>query len=238
MALSHIVMHLVLCNSASRAKTQADVPVRVTVLDKVNHHVVDQSVRVARSGAADGTAEFDIPWGLYAAQAQLHTGRITCSGVQFFSVLANHDRELTMKLQDGNVGTRVPTIIYGDVPAEFSYVEPQIVLFGKDTQCDQPVGTPVAAEIDQQDDDQAYYALVYPTAALMQSMPVTPAIRLKDSSGGYHYLRMPKNFISFSHRMPGLNELDVKDELVQFVAGKPEDTLLCMRGYETTTEMH
>lgn len=238
MALSHIVMHLVLCSASARLKTQADLPVHVTVLDKVNHHLVDQVVRVSRTGAADGTAEFDVPWGLYLAQASLRAGGTTCSESQFFSVLPNHNRELTVHLQNGNVGTLVPTIIYGDIPSEFSYVEPQVVLFGKDTKCDEQIGTPIDAKIDQQNDDQAYYASVYPTPALVQNMPVTPAIRLKDSSGGYHYLRMPANFIGFTHRMPGLNELDIKDELVQFIAGKPEDTLLCMRGYETTTEIH
>lgn len=238
MALSHIVMHVVLCSASARLKTQTNVPVHVTVLDKVNHHLVDQTVRVARTGAADSSTEFDIPWGLYLAQASMHVGGTTCSQSQFFSVLPNHDRELTVNLQNGNVGTLVPTIIYGDIPTEFSYVEPQVVLFGKDTKCDEPLGTPLDVKIDQQNDGQAYYASVYPTPALLQNMPVTPAIKLKDSSGGYHYVRMPKNFVSISHRMPGLNELDIKDDLVQFIAGKPEDTLLCMRGYETTTEIH
>lgn len=238
MALSHIVMQLVLCNAATRLKTQAGVPVHVVMLDKVNRHVVDETVHVAASGAADGTAEFDVPWGTYLVQAQLHAGRAICSESKFFSVLPNHNRQLDMQLQNGVTGTPVPVIINGSLPSEFAYTQPTVVLFGKDAKCDSPVGTPLGANIDQQDDDQAYYANVYPSAALMKNMPVTPALRLTDSSGGYHYLKMPSNFLEFGGRRPSQDELDVKDELIDFIAGKPEDTLLCMRGYETTTEIH
>lgn len=238
MALSHIVMQLVLCNAAARLKTQGDLPVRVAVLDKVNHHVIDETAHVAASGAADGTIEFDIPWGVYLAQASLRAGRTTCTRSQFFSVLPDHNRQLKMHLQDGLTGTPVPVIINGNLPSEFAYAQPTIVLFGKDAKCDAPVGTPLAADIDQQNDDQAYYANIYPSAALIQNMPVTPVLRLADSSGGFHYLKMPSNFLEFGHRRPSQDQLDVKDELIDFIAGKPEDTLLCMRGYETTTESH
>lgn len=238
MALSHIVMHLALCSSAAGLKTQTSVPVHVVVVDKVNHHLVNQTVRVATSGAADSTTEFDIPWGLYLAEASVRSGRASCSAAQFFNVLRDHDRQVTVHLQNGFAAPPVPVIINGDVPAEFSYADPEIVIFGKDAKCDAPVGDPIAATIDQQDDDQAYYATVYPSAVLEQNAPVTPAIKLKDSAGGYHYLKMPKNFIDFASRRPSIAELDIKDELIDFIAGKPEDTLLCFRGYETTTESH
>lgn len=238
MALSHIVMQLVLCKAAAQLKTRGDLPVRVSVVDKVNHHLVDETVHVAASGAADDTLEFDIPWGIYLAQASLHTGRTTCARSQFFSVLPGHNRELKIQLQDGLTGTPVPVIINGDLPSEFAYVQPTVLIFGKGAKCDAPIGTPLDVDIDQQNDDQAYYASVYPNAALMQNMPAVPVLRLTDSSGGYHYLKMPSNFLEFGRRRPSQDQLDVKDGLIDFIAGKPEDTLLCMPGYETTTEMH
>lgn len=236
MALSHIVMQLVLCNAATRLKTQASLPVRVAVVDKLNRHVADETVRVAASGATDGTVEFDIPWGVYLAQASLHAGRTTCTQSQVFSVLPGHNRQLRMQLQHGNTGMPVPVIINGELPSEFAYAQPTVVIFGKGAKCNSPVGTPLAANIDQQDDDQAYYASIYPNAALLQDMPAIPALRLTDSSGGYHYVKIPSDFLDFKH--PGQAQYDVKDELIDLLAGKPEDTLLCVRTYETTTETH
>lgn len=229
MALSHVVMHLALCSAASRL-TQPTVPVRIAVTDKIGRPMNDQIVHVARTGAADATAEFDIAWGYYLARASMHVGKVTCSGNMYFPVIADHNRELHMQLQNGMLMVPRPTIIYGDLPGEFAYVSPTVVVFGKDTKCDGSVGTPIDTKIDQQNDEQAYYATVYPTAELMRNAPFTLALRLTDSSGGYHYLRMPANFLG---DVPSLDELDVKDALIDFIAAKPEDTLLCPRGYET-----
>lgn len=233
--LSHIVMHLTLCSAAARMKNQSSLPVHVVVVDKIDRRLVDKTVRVATSGAADSAAEFDIAWGVYQAHASVRAGAVQCSGSQFFSVIADHNRQLNMKLQNSIAGMPVPVIIQGDVPAEYSYTQPEVVLFGKDTKCGAAIGSPIDASIDQEDDDQAFYASVYPTNSLMQSAPVTPALKLKDSVGGYHYVKVPNDFIEFRTRRPGLAELDIKDELIQFIADKPEDTLLCLRTYETTT---
>lgn len=235
MALSHIVMHLTLCSAAARLKTQAGLPVHITVLDKIDREVVDETVRVATSGAADSTAEFDIPWGLYLAEASLRAGRTQCAGAQFLSVIADHNRQLSVTLRSTPAALPVPVIIQGDVPAEYSYTQPQVVLFGKGAKCNDPVGAPIDANIDQEDDDQAFYASLYPSASLLQNGPVTPALKLEDSAGGYHYVKIPNNFIQFGARRPGLSEIDIKDELIQFIAGKPEDTLLCFRTFETIT---
>lgn len=238
MALSHIVMHLVLCNAATRHKTQSGVPVHVVMLDKVHRHVADETVRVAAAGAADDTAEFDVPWGTYLAQASLHAGETACSDATFFSVLPNHNREVTLQLQRGHTAARMPVIINGDLPAEFAYAQPTLVVFGKDAKCNAPVADPLPLDISQQNDGEAYYVSVYPSAALMQNMPAIPALRLTDSSGGYHYLKLPNNFLGFSSGWPNQAQFDVQDKLIDFLAAKPEDTLLCIRGYETTTEVH
>jgi hypothetical protein len=235
MALSHIVMHLTLCTAAARLKNQSSLPVHVTVVDKIDRRLVDETVRVATSGAADSTAEFDIAWGMYLAHASMRAGNAQCEGSQFFSVIADHNRQLTMKLQNTVTPMPVPVIIQGDVPAEYSYTQPEIVVFGKGAKCDAPIGTPLDAAIDQEDDDQAFYATLYPTGPIVQNAPVTPALKLKDSVGGYHYIKIPNNFVEFGGRRPGQAQFDVTDDLIQFVAGKPEDTLLCFRIYETTT---
>lgn len=235
MALSHIVMHLALCKAAARLGPQAELPVRVVVTDKIKRDVIDQTARVLRYEGNTSSIEFDMPWGIYRAAVRMRAGRATCSGVQYFSVLADHNRSLTVQLQDGRVSSPVPVLISGTAPFAFSYVDPTVVVFGTGTKCNGPVGTPLNANIAQVNDSDAYYASVYPSAVLAQDAPLMPAVRLTDSQGGYHYLRVPGNFLTMSYVWPSAGQIDVTQNAIDYVAGKPEDTLLCPREYETTT---
>lgn len=234
MALSHIVMHLVLCNSASRLGPQAELPVHVVVTDKINRDVIDQTARVSRFEGNTSSVEFDIPWGLYRAVVQMRAGRATCAGVQYFSVPPDHNRALTVQLQDGKASTPVPTIITGTAPFSFSYVQPTVMVFSHDTKCNGPVGSPIDVKIDQEIDNDGYYASVYPSPALVSGGPYVVAVRLTDSHGGYHYVRVPAEFLGLSERWPSMGQFDVTEDVVDYVADKPEDTLLCPRMYKTS----
>jgi hypothetical protein len=234
MALSHIVMHFALCNAAARLGPQADLPVHVVVTDKINRDVIDQNVRVARYEGNTSSAEFDIPWGIYRATATMRAGRATCTAVQYFNVPMDHNRTVTMNLRDGHVAAPVPTLINGTAPFAFSYVEPTVLVFPRDTKCNGPVGNPVNANIDQVTDSDGYYASVYPSAELAQGGPYVLAVRLKDSQGGYHYIRVPAEFLGFSQRWPSMGTFNVTEDVIDYVADKPEDTLLCPRLYKTT----
>jgi hypothetical protein len=64
---------------------------------------------------------------------------------------------------------------------------------------------------------------------------MTVAIRMKDSQGGFHYLRVPGNFLTMSSSWPSSGTMNVSEDVVDFVQDKPEDTLLCPREYETET---
>jgi hypothetical protein len=62
------------------------------------------------------------------------------------------------------------------------------------------------------------------------------ALRLTDSQGGYHYLRVPTNFLGWSEKWPSSGRVDVNEDVIDLVQPKPEDTLLCPREYETETQ--
>ncbi len=70
MALSHIVMHIGLCNSALRLKPQTELPVHVVVTDRINRDVLDQNFKVVRENGNDADIEFDIPWGSIAQRSR------------------------------------------------------------------------------------------------------------------------------------------------------------------------
>ncbi len=236
MALSHLVMHFALCNAAARLGAQAELPVRVVITDKINRDVVDQAGKVSRYEGDTSSMEFDIPWGLYRASVTMRAGSANCTGVQYFSVLADHDRTLTIHLQDGHVNSPVPTLIQGSAPFSFSYVEPTVMVFGADTKCNGPVGNPVDANIDQQNDADGYYASVFPGPGISRTTHLVVAVRLKDSHGGYNYIRVPGDFLGGSYGWPSVGQFNVTEDVVDYVADKPEDTLLCPRMYKT--EVH
>jgi hypothetical protein len=237
MALSHIVMHLTLCNAAARLGAQAQLPVRVVVTDRIDRVAADQRVTIPRSEGNDGVVEFDVPWGVYRSVVTMRAGRTTCGATQYFAVIPDHNRSLTIGLQDTAAPTPAPVIIEGSSPVEYEYTQPTVVFFDNNAKCNTPVGTPIDVTEDVESDDDAYYSSVYPTEALFRQAP-TPAMRLKDTRGGYHYVRLPKNFLSFARRWADLAQFNITDDLIQYLADKPEDTLLCIKAYETTTEIH
>ncbi len=233
MALSHIVMHFALCNAAARLGPQAELPVHVTVTDKIDRDIVDQDGKVLRYEGNTSSMEFDVPWGIYRATVRMRAGKSVCSGVRYFAVLLDHNRSLTIQLQDGRAAGPVPTLIMGTAPFAYSYLQPTVLVFGADTKCNGPVGSAIDTGIDQINDSDAYYASVYPTRALTRTPSMTVALRLKDSQGGYHYVRVPGNFLTMSGSWPNAAQMNVSEDVVDYVADKPEDTMLCPREYET-----
>jgi hypothetical protein len=232
--LSHVVMHFALCSAAARLGPQADLPVHIVVTDKINRDVVDQTARVSRYEGNTSSAEFDVAWGIYRANVTMRAGRTSCSAVQYFAVQQDHNRSLTVNLRDGSQPAPVPTLITGTAPFSFSYVEPTVMVFTGDTKCNGPVGNPVNANIDQVNDSDGYYASVYPSPSLAGRGPYVLAVRLKDSQGGYHYIRVPAEFLGMSPRWPSMGSFDVTEDVVDYVQDKPEDTLLCPRLYKTS----
>lgn len=235
MDLSHIALHISLCNAVARASASRNVPVRITVVDKLNRPQVEQTFQVEPGSGSSARYEFDLPFGLYRMTLDAKAGKSPCSAVEYFSVLSGHNRSLDVTLKDGRASTpQVPMLVDGESPFSFSYVQPTLVIFGKDVKCDGPVGNPVSADIRLVSDSDGYYASIFPNQALAQVMPAVVAMQMKDSQGGFHYVRLPGQ-VYFS-RWPSMIRFNVSEDVIDYVADKPEDTLLCPRMYKTTVQ--
>jgi hypothetical protein len=236
MALSHIVMHVALCNAALRLKTQSRLAVRVVLTDRLNRDVLDRTFTAYRDNGNDVPLEFDVPWGTYRASVKTTAGRTPCSAVQYVTVLSDHNRVVNVSLSEGSGKAVVPALVMGTAPFAFSYVQPTVVAFDKSVACNGPVGDPLDAGIETQNDSDGYYAAISPNATLAQHGPVVVAVRLTDSRGGYHYIRVPAKILGYSGGWPSSANLNVNEDVIDYVADKPEDTLLCPKMYETTAQ--
>jgi hypothetical protein len=233
MDLSHIAMHVSLCNAVAQASAARNVPLRVQVTDKLDRPQVQQTFQIQPGMGKTPRFEFDLPFGIYRIAMQAKAGNATCGAVEYFTVLTGHNRSLDVTLQNGRVTNPVvPMLVAGESPFSFAYVQPTLMLFGKTAKCDGPVGDPINADIHVTTDSDGYYAQIFPNSALAQAWPVVVAMQMKDSQGGYHYVRLPGE-PGFS-RWPSQLSFNVSEDVIDYVADKPEDTLLCPRMYKTT----
>ena len=90
------------------------------------------------------------------------------------------------------------------------------------------------ADIRLETDSDGYYASIFPSPALASVMPAVVAMQLKDAQGGFHYVRLPGQ-VYFSP-WPSLLSFNVSEDVIDYVADKPEDTLLCPRMYKTSVQ--
>lgn len=207
---------------------------RVVVTDKIDRSQVDQVFPIEHGTTDTTRAEFDLPFGVYRVAMQAKAPHATCGDVEYFTVITDHNRTLNATLHPpGQVQSVVPTIIMGTAPFSFSYVQPTVLIFPKNTACNQQVGDPLQADIQMENDSDAYYALVYPGNSLAPQSYVV-AVRMKDSHGDYHYIRVPLD-VGIPSRWPSVGTFNVNEDVIDYVASKPEDTLLCPRLYKTIT---
>jgi hypothetical protein len=153
-------------------------------------------------------------------------------------VIEDHNRSLNVSLQEGPARPLVPAMVLGGLPFAFSYVQPTVVAFDKSVACNSPVGDPLDVGIVTENDSDGYYANIFPNATLEQHAPPVIAVRMTDSHSGYHYIRVPSKFARSLADLHGLTsmELDINEDVIDYVADKPEDTLLCPKGYVTEVQ--
>lgn len=235
MPLSHIVMQVALCNSMLRLKPGTPVGVRVQITDRVNRTIYKHAFRMQRDIGNTVPVEFDIPWGIYRATVQTAAAHTTCGATTYFAAIQGLNRTLAVSVQHDAPPGPAPELVYGSAPFSFSYVQPTVLLFDKSDTCNGPIGNPIDADVVTQNDSDGYYASVFPSAAMQQHWPVVIAVRLTDSHGGYHYIHIPTKMLGYSGGWPSAVTLNVNEDLIDYVADKPEDTLLCPKMYETIT---
>jgi len=227
--VAHIVLHALLCASARRAPQSAAIPLRVVLAYAVRQPEMDRTFHVVRETPTTATVEFDAPQGVYNARVSVRNVR-GCVGSEFLAVLPERDREITVDLSRANQPMS-PALLAGDAPA---YVDPTIVLFGAATTCNNPVGMPTNDVIDAVTESQAFYANIYSPAAIADRRSRVVALRLTDSSGGYHYIRLPVDFPMSPNAWPFFQLFNITTDVIDFAAGKPEDVLLCPRLQKTS----
>jgi hypothetical protein len=211
------------------------VPLRVQVTDKLDRPQIQQTFQIEPGMGKVARFEFDLPFGVYRIQLTANAGKTPCSAVEYFTVLNGHNRSLDIALQNGPpTKTVVPMLVEGESPFSFAYVQPTLMLFGKTAKCNGPVGDPINADIRVTSDSDGYYAQIFPNSALAQAWPVVVVMQMKDSQGGYHYVRLPGE-PGFS-RWPSVLSFNVSENVIDYVADKPEDTLLCPRMYKTSVQ--
>lgn len=235
MALSHVILHVALCNAAVRMKAQTAMLVHVSVVDRINRNAVDQDFRIVREDGSTATLAFDMPWGVYRANVEMKAGKTSCYAAKYFAVVVDHNRTLDLTLHKNRSRPIVPALIYGAAPFAFAYVTPTVEVFDKSVKCNGPVGDPLDAGVVTQNDADGFYATITPTRDLAAHAPLVVAVRLTDSRGDYHYIKVPTNFISFSSIWPSSGTINANENIIDYMTGKPEDTLLCPRLYETIT---
>ncbi len=229
--LEHIILNIGLCKAVARLSPNATVAMRVVVTDRINRAVLERTLQFRREVGNQTRVEFDSAWGTY--RIAMNVPKYGCNGIDFMQVLPDHDRSLNTQLVDGQANAMAPVLILGSLPQSFAYAQPSVVMFPATLQCNAAVGDPQTAGIDNQLEQDAYYASIRTPALYRQPIAVTLAVRLQDSSGGFHYVRMPWKFPS-GYSWPSVGQLNIDDAVLGWVAQQTEDILLCPRFYGTS----
>jgi len=232
-ALEHIILNVGLCKAVARLSPQTNVSMRVVVSDRIKRAEFDQTVQFRRGTGNSTPVEFDSSWGTY--KIAMSVPKYRCNGIDFLEVLPDHNRSMNTTLVDVPASVAAPVIILGALPQSFAYAQPSVVIFPSSLRCNGVVGDPQMSGIDNELEQDAYYAAIRTPALYRQPIAVTLAVRLQDSSGGFHYIRMPWKFAS-GYTWPSIGKLDIDDAVLGWVAEQTEDILLCPKFYGTSVE--
>lgn len=202
----------------------------LAVTDRINRAEVDKTVHFQRGTGNTARVEFDSSWGTYMISMQVP--QYGCNGVDYIEIMPDHDRSLNTQLLDGPANRTAPVIILGELPQSFAYAKPSVVIFPQTLACNASVPTPRTDGVDNELEQDAYYAAIRTPALYHQPIAVTLAVQLQDSSGGYHYIRMPWKFAS-GYTWPSIGKLNIDDGVLDWAAQQTEDILLCPRFYGT-----
>lgn len=231
-ALEHIILNIGLCKAIARLPARTNVAMRLTVTDRVNRAEINKVVQFQRGTGPNGRVEFDSSWGTY--RITMSVPKYGCNGIDYIEILPDHDRSLNTDLVDGQPDPIAPVLIVGSLPQSFAYAKPSVVMFPVTLRCNAAVPDPQTTGIDNELEQDAYYAAIRTPALYHQPLAVTLAVQLQDSSGGYHYVRMPWKF-GAGYNWPSIGKLDIDDAVLGWVAQQTEDILLCPRFYGTST---
>jgi hypothetical protein len=223
--LSHVMLHVVLCNSPQA--WDAPVPVSVRVSDRTDRAVVDQVFDA--TGAGDSrTVAFEVPFGVYRLQSNVSGSN--CGADGFVAILPDHNRNITQTLVDAGstTPTVVPLMLDGTGPASFHAAKPQFVTFDASAAaCGYPVPPPIPARVVFEHDGDAYYASMYPSQAFLSGKLLVVALQLQTPDHGYQYVRVFNLMRVADRAFPVIVRFGVDQKMMDILNGKATDTLFC-----------
>jgi len=222
--LSHVILHVGLCGAMSRVSPQSTLATRVRVIDRIGRWQFDQTFKFARGESDQKVMQFDIARGVYFVQ--IDAPKYKCSTSDFLAILPEHDRTVKETLNDTLQPVPTPLLLQGTAPASFLYVKPTFVIFDKSVACDKPVNDPLPSRIVVENDPDAYYTWLY-TDPATQARTGTLALSVQTPSGDHHYIRVPMPNGFTATKWPFSVDLNVTEDILDDLAGKPVETLLC-----------
>jgi len=223
-AMSHVILHLGLCHAMTRVAPQTQMAVHVRLVDRLNRQQFDEVFTVPRHDSTMKVVEFDMPRGEY--QIQISAPKYGCNAMDYLMFLPDRDRVIAETLSDGPAPATTPMLMEGEVPSTFLYLKPTFVIFPRETECNKAVPDPLPLDIQVENDQDAYYAWLYPDAT-NTTTPVVVALRLKTATGGSHYVRLHVPFPMPWGGWPSAVQFSLSENDVDGLAGEPVDTLLC-----------
>ena len=230
--LSHVILNVALCAPLARAKPETVFAMRVRMYDHKSNVNVDKTVQIER-GDDDSPkiVEFDIAQGTY--RLDVRAPKYGCAATDYLAILPDHGRSVTETLATQAAPPGEPLLMEGGSPQSFLYVQPTFVLLDKSvTDCNKPVGDLLPMRTVVENDQDAYYAWLYPDPAA-NGHTVQLALRLKTPTHQYHYVRVPIPFPAPWGGWPENVRFDVTQSEIDDLASQPVGTLLCLRLWET-----
>ncbi len=233
LSLAHVILHVGFCNAIARAVPTTAVALHVRMTDRIGRVQVDRVYRVERGDEAEAIVEFDSAFGIYSLQVDAPEYRCSASDYLFF--IAGHDRSVTEKLSKAPARPpSEPVLLSGTAPQSFLYVAPTFVVFDKSqVACNKPLPQPLATNIVIENDQDAYYAWLYPDVSASAGSQQL-ALRLRTPTHQYHYVRIPIRFPIPWTGWPESIQFNVNEDMVDALAGDPVNTLLCPKLWETS----
>lgn len=232
--ISHVILHLGMCNAIARLNPQAQVAIRVQVRDKIGDPQVNRVYHVTRGDDPELIVEFDSQRGIY--RLQVNAPKYNCSTVDYFTLLPGLNRSIRENLLPvGSVPLPTPLLLGGTAPPSFLYAQPTFVVLNKsEAICKKPIGAQIPTQIRYENDQTGFYVWL-PTTPLVSAIGSQQlAVRLRTATGEYHYIKLPFTYPTPWTGWPGSITFNVTSDDIDTIATDPADTLLCPKLYITS----
>lgn len=235
LGLAHVALNIGLCSSMARKPAATPLAIHVRITDSQRTARVNKTFTFRRGTDPHTVIALDMERGTY--RLELSAPKFNCGVSDWLVFWPDLDRTVNETLRDGRARPTQPLLILGTLPQSFQTSEPTYLLFDKNAvACNKPIAQPLPADIVSEQDQDAYYAWISPTASIaakgMDS--ATIALRLKTPQGDYHYIRIPYKFPQPWEGWPQTIQFNIKEEELLFIQGEPVDTLLCPHFFRTS----